>query len=195
MNLTAINAANELREKVRDSFPGHSLYVFEHLSHGSCHIHLEQVGARADLKVCLSQVPEFNEGVIDGALKVLTEKLSCPVFPVNFDPVEKIKLLLGTDANPVTYESGKPIEIDTKKFKEFRANWDDRFTDEENVSARNEILFALANRKWLRENKKTLYNTEQNRKFHELANQVRLSDCKDLDAVLFEIFKRVTCND
>jgi vacuolar-type H+-ATPase subunit B/Vma2 len=66
------------------------------------------------------------------------------------------------------------VIVDEDKFKDFRKEFDAKFTDEENQEAFDAVQNTLLNRKWLRDNHKTLETTVQTKRFHKLANMYRL---------------------
>jgi len=62
------------------------------------------------------------------------------------------------------------------------------FSAEEVEKSNLEIKMIRANRVWLHDNEKILYNTAQNNKFHELANKVRSNPPKDIDSAILEAY-------
>ncbi|MDD4242786.1 MAG: hypothetical protein PHG08_00605 [Bacilli bacterium] len=179
-----------LRERIRENFSGNERFniIFEHLKNGYCSVYVQEGEKHAKIIFHSGESDNQLDTIEYVVMSKLVEKLNKPydIFQECFSTFETIpKTLLKTEVL-------RNNNVDVEKFKSFRELFDSQYTDEENIQAKNEIKFTLANRQWLRDNKKGFTNSNQAKRFHELAYKVRLSSPKNLDDELLKAFLEAT---
>lgn len=148
--------SNAMREQLRDAFPESSVFLFEHLANGYFCVQIEQgVQLKSKAGENLEQNIEIGKVLVDR----LKEKLRFPLSPCE----DLMKALVTSPCD----------SVDVAKLKAFKESFDANFGEDEVKAAREEMKLTLANRKWLRDNGKTLATTEQTKAFHAHANELR----------------------
>jgi hypothetical protein len=136
--------------------------MYETLAKGYVIIRVTKGDRVALIKTRVCETVEQSNVVANVTINRLKQKLSLPPRPLK-DLIES----LGIPCNG-------EIVVDEYEFKNFKKEFDAKFTDEENREAFDTVQNTLLNRKWLRDNHKTLETTKQTKKFHKLANTYRL---------------------
>jgi hypothetical protein len=165
-------------ETVRSAFQDtdNFSYMYEALANGYILLRVYQGGHFAQIKTRLCETSTQNSKLATVVIERLKQKLRLPPQPLK-ELIESLGAL-----------GSRETVADEDKFRDFKKDFDAKFTDEENQEAFDSVQNALLNRKWLRDNHKTLETTAQTKKFHALANTYRLDGNLDEAAFMLEAY-------
>ncbi len=171
--MTAIQNNNALKEYIKSNMSTIETLIFEHLSNGYFHIYVHDgyrgAGIRTSGNFDIEQLSEVGNALIIR----LNERLKMITNPI----MELMECITVPSAIVVHKELVESLESLKDEIKD---------EDENNVKK------IAANRRWLRQHNLGFSTSEQNYKFHELANQAREeSVINDLDESLLKVYIKI----